>query len=235
VNAAPALPLPMRDSPSLMPRQGRLSDAELLARVVRAELDPGAAHRAQGELYARHVRYLYGVVLRQSQQLLRAAGMSAEDLVQETFQRAFERAHTFDPGGDFSDERLGRRTRAWLGRIAERLLADALARSREVPATPYLERLTCESIDEPVPASPQLALVIAGLRQLSEREQDVLRVTALYHRVGEPHQRLPNAVSEQLAARWDTTSENVRAIRSRALKKLRAILTAQGPNLGEAT
>jgi DNA-directed RNA polymerase sigma subunit (sigma70/sigma32) len=46
----------------------------------------------------------------------------------------------------------------------------------------------------------------------------------LYFRAGEEHQRLPNEVSAELARRWDTTSENVRAIRSRALKKLRSYL-----------
>jgi hypothetical protein len=47
---------------------------------------------------------------------------------------------------------------------------------------------------------------------------------ALYFRPGEEHQRLPNEVSAELAKRWETTSENVRAIRSRATKKLKEYL-----------
>jgi len=53
----------------------------------------------------------------------------------------------------------------------------------------------------------------------------VLRVTALYHKA-EGHNRLPNDVSAELAARWNTTNENLRAIRSRAMKKLRKAMEA---------
>ena len=67
----------------------------------------------------------------------------------------------------------------------------------------------------------------AALDELDERERDVLRVSALYHRPGEMHQRLPNEVSQELARRWQTTNENVRAIRSRATKKVRQFLEAR--------
>jgi RNA polymerase sigma factor (sigma-70 family) len=205
-------------------------DDELLAEVARRKLEPDAAHRAQAEFYARHVRYLYGVLQRHPDRLLQLAGASAEDIVQETFHRAFERAHTFsidDAEDPLDEERLRRRARAWLGRIAQNLLADHLRRFREVSASPYLERLSCEEIERPAPPSPELELVIAGLGELSDREQDVLRVTALYQRSGD-HQRLPNSVSAELASRWGTTSENIRAIRSRAMKKLRSFITARG-------
>ena len=205
-------------------------DAELLARVASA--DAGVAHRAQAELYARHVRYLYGAVQRHRHNLLRVAGVSAEDLVQETFHRAFERAHTFQRGDVSDDDHLRRRTRAWLGRIAQNLLADYIQRVREVSASPYLERLSCDGIDDAPSSSPELQLVCDGLGALSERERDVLRVTALYLRAGE-HQRLPNAVSAELAQRWGTNSENIRAIRSRALKKLKAFIEEHGENLRE--
>jgi RNA polymerase sigma factor (sigma-70 family) len=202
-------------------------DDELLARIAQSESDPTAAGAAQAEFYARHVRYLYGMLRRQQDKLLHLAGASAEDVVQETFHRAFERAHTFTSEGIDDPEQLRRRARAWLGRIAQNLLADHLRKFREVSASPYLERLSCEEIERPTPPSPELELVIDGLGQLSDREQDVLRVTALYQRAGD-HQRLPNAVSAELAARWDTTSENIRAIRSRAMKKLKSFITARG-------
>lgn len=195
------------------------SDAELLSCIALRE-DAGAARHAQATFYARHARYFYAVVRRQHPQLLALASMSAEDLMQETFHRAFERAHTFRPDDTADVDRARRRTRAWLGRIAHNLLADAVRHLREVSASPYLERLSCDGIDAESPPSPQLEAVRAGLDRLSERERDVLRVTALYQRVGGSHGRLPNAVSAELAARWGTTNENIRAIRSRALKKL---------------
>ncbi len=199
-------------------------DAELLARVARRDVEPAAARAAQAALYERHVRYLYGVLLRQRRKLLDLAAVSAEDLVQDTFHRAFERAHTFKADDLADADQARRRTRAWLGRIAHHLLCDALDRRREVSASNWLDRVSCDAIDEPAAESPELARVRAALSALPEREQDVLRVTALYHRAGGDAQRLPNAVSQELAERWDTNSDNIRAIRSRAMKKLRSLL-----------
>jgi RNA polymerase sigma factor (sigma-70 family) len=200
------------------------SDAELLARIADASTDPNVRSHAQAAFYSAHVRYLYGALQRDAYKLLRVAGVGPEDLVQETFHRAFERARTFDAGDTSDADQLRRRTRAWLGRIALNLLADYLRKTREVSATPYLERLSCDDIDREATPSRDLSSICEALDRLSEREQDVLRVTALYQRAGE-HQRLPNAVSAELAARWGTTNENIRAIRSRALKKLKELVT----------
>lgn len=202
------------------------SDRDLLAAVASSSLGHADKNRAQAMFYARHVRYLYGVLQRQQTKLLSLAGVSAEDLVQETFHRAFERAHTFKADDLDDPEQLRRRTRAWLGRVAQNLVADHFERFREVSASPYLDRVSCDAIDETPRASRELDLVSEGLDTLSEREQDVLRVTALYHRAGD-HQRLPNAVSAELAQRWGTTNENIRAIRSRALKKLTEFVTGR--------
>lgn len=213
------------------------SDADLLSRIAQGGSDPRAARAAQAALYERHVRYLYGVLLRRKRDLLPLAGMTAEDLVQETFHRAFEKAHTFRAEEGLDEERDRQRTRAWLGRIAINLLTDHLSRLREVSASPYIDRVTCDAIDEEPPSSrsPKVALVCEGLDQLSERERDVLRVTALHYRAGDEHQRLPNDVSADLAARWSTTNENIRAIRVRAMKKLRAFLSARGLHREEAS
>lgn len=202
------------------------SDAELLERIARHDVDARAARAAQAELYERHVRYLYGVLLRQRRKLLALAGISAEDLVQDTFHRAFERAHTFKADDLADAEQARRRTRAWLGRIAHHLLCDALDGHREISASNWLDRVSCDAIDESATESPALARVHAALAELPEREQDVLRVTALYHRAGSDAQRLPNAVSQELAQRWNTNSDNIRAIRSRAMKKLKSLLEA---------
>jgi RNA polymerase sigma factor (sigma-70 family) len=208
-------------------------DAELLALIADRKSDPNARSRAQAAFYSRHVRYLYGVLQRDAYKLLRVAGVGPEDLVQETFHRAFERARTFNAGDVTDTEQLRRRTRAWLGRIAVNLLADYLRNVREVSATPYLERLSCEEIEREAPPSHELSSICEALDRLSEREQDVLRVTALYQRAGD-HQRLPNAVSAELATRWGTTNENIRAIRSRALKKLKELVTVRRSELEDA-
>lgn len=214
----------MLSSSARVTAPGPLSDAELLARVSRRASDTTLARRAEAEFYDRHARYLYGVLLQRVRRPLALSGREVEDLVQETFFRAFERAATYTPGDAFDEASERRRSRAWLGRIAERLLADWLSGAREVSASPYLDTL---AEPEPGPSSsrsPRLRLLREALEALSERERDVLRASALYFRSGEEHQRLPNDASAELARRWETTSDNIRAIRSRATKKLKQYL-----------
>jgi RNA polymerase sigma factor (sigma-70 family) len=204
-----------------------VSDAELLERVSERSLDPQVARGAEAEFYERHARYLYGVLLQRVRRPLALSGREVEDLVQETFFRAFARAATYNVGDAWDPESERRRTRAWLGRIAQHLLADWLADAREISASPYLDTLAEPEAGPPSSRSPKLRLLREALDTLTERERDVLRVAALYFRPGEEHQRLPNEVSAELARRWDTTNENLRAIRSRAAKKLKQYLEAR--------
>lgn len=213
----------------------QLGDGELLDRVARRSEDPRRARDAESIFYRRHVRYLYGVLLRHKRNLLAIAGLSAEDLVHETFHRAFDRARTFSIDPALDDERQRQRVSAWLGRIAQNLLVDHLEKHREVSASPWLEEVgvTTAGLDEELPPSqsPMARLIAEGLDQLTERERDVLRVSALYYRAGD-HQRLPNDVSAELAGRWETTNENIRAIRVRAMKKLKAYVEERRVTIG---
>ena len=202
----------------------RVSDAELLERVSQRAHSASVARAAEAEFYERHARYLYCVLLQRVRRPLALSGREVEDLVQETFFRAFARASTFTAGHAWDEDSERRRSRAWLGRIAQRLLADWLADAREISASPYLDTLAEQEPPPPSSRSPKLRLMGEALATLSERERDVLRVAALYFRPGEEHQRLPNDASAELARRWQTSSENLRAIRSRATKKLKDYL-----------
>lgn len=215
------------------PAIDHVSDAELLERVSKRTENASAARAAETEFYDRHARYLYGVLMQRVRRPLALSGREVEDLVQETFFRAFARASTYS-GGDARDAASqGRRSRAWLGRIAERLLADWLQDTREVSASPYLDTLAEPEPPPPSSRSPKLRLLREALDTLNERERDVLRVAALYFRPGEEHQRLPNEVSAELARRWQTTNESIRAIRSRATKKLKDYLAGRSSALTE--
>lgn len=208
----------------LDPSSPRVSDAQLLERVSERASDAAGARSAEAEFYERHASYLYAVLTQRVRRLLALSGREVEDLVQETFFRAFARAHSYTAGDALDEDSERRRSRAWLGRIAERLLADWLAGAREVSASPYLDTLAEPDAPPPSSRSPRLRLMREALDTLSERERDVLRVSALYFRPGAEHQRLPNDASAELARRWGTTGENIRAIRSRALKKLKEYL-----------
>lgn len=193
-------------------------------RVSQRADDATRARAAEAEFYERHAHYLYCVLVRRVRRPLALSGREVEDLVQETFFRAYARAATYQAVDGHDEDAERRRSRAWLGRIAQHLLADWLADVREVSASPYLDTLAEPEAGPSSSRSPKLRLLREALDALSERERDVLRVAALYFRPGEEHQRLPNDVSAELARRWGTTSENVRAIRSRATKKLKEYL-----------
>ena len=196
------------------------TDARLVGQIAaRGHL----ARAEQAEFYVRHAAYLYAVLKSQCAGALARSQQEVEDLVQDTFRRACERAATFRSDGVTGSDHERQRSRAWLGRIAKRLLADALARRLQVSDEPLELAAPCATDDEP---SPLLALVEQGIALLPEREQDVLRVFGLYYRIGEQNQRLPNAVSAELAERWGTTPEHIRVVRSRALQKLRAHVLA---------
>lgn len=200
-----------------------LDDTTLLARIAADQ----AGARTEIELfYARHVRYLFAVLHKQCSRL----GFDAEqveDLVQDTFQRAFEYAHSFRASEHEDPEQSRRWTRAWLGKIARNLVLDALRAPRETLLGPELEQIFVDPYAPPSsrPHNPRLRALHSALEQLSDREQDVLRVSALYYRATE-HQRLPNEVLQELARRWETSGENIRAIRSRALKKVQNMTEA---------
>lgn len=200
-----------------------LDDETLLARIA---ADRAGASTEIELFYSRHVRYLFAVLHKQCSRL----GFDAEqieDLVQDTFQRAFDYAHTFRASEHIAPEQARRWTRAWLGKIARNLLLDALRAPRETLLGPELEQLFVDPFAPPSsrPHNPRLRALQSALEQLSDREQDVLRVSALYYRATE-HQRLPNEVLQELAQRWETSGENIRAIRSRALKKVQNMTLA---------
>ena len=76
----------------------------------------------------------------------------------------------------------------------------------------------------------QTERVREALMALSERERLVLRVTLQWYRPGEEHQRLPNDVAADLARTLQTTPENLRQIRRRAMRKVAARLTEARQN-----
>jgi RNA polymerase sigma factor (sigma-70 family) len=202
------------------------SDGDLLVYMTMAEEDPPTARAAWEEFYRRHAEYLYAVCVRAYGPLLGGqAGVC--DLVADTFRRAYEKADKFDAQGISDPERLRRRTRAWLGRIAQRL-AQTVLRGRHRMPTAFLEPEQWRQVAGPPrsegASSDEVRRVQEALLSLSEREQLVLRVTLQWYDPGRVHQRLPNEVAADVARTLRTTPENLRQIRRRALKKVEELL-----------
>ena len=135
-----AMPLHV-SSPAFVPTPlvDRASDAELLERVSQRATNSSAARAAETEFYDRHARYLYCVLVQRVRRPLALSGREVEDLVQETFFRAFERAGTYH-GGDAWDQTASAPFARLARRIAERLLADWLTDTREFLRRPTSTR-----------------------------------------------------------------------------------------------
>lgn len=106
-----------------------MADISLLTRIARHDAS------ALGELYDRHNRLLFSLILR----ILRDRGES-EDILQEVFVRVWDRADSYSPA-------LGTPS-AWLVRIARNRAIDRL-RARQVRAN------VAESFEDP-PVAPDL-------------------------------------------------------------------------------
>jgi DNA-directed RNA polymerase sigma subunit (sigma70/sigma32) len=89
-----------------------------------------------------------------------------------------------------------------------------------------------QEIPDPVKLRPRddvlIKAVQRALDQLSEKEQVVIRLSFQWYRPGLDHQRMPNDVVKDLAGSLQTTPENLRQIRRRALRKIRAFLEQEG-------
>jgi RNA polymerase sigma factor (sigma-70 family) len=205
---------------------GNESDSDLMAYMAMAEDDPSSAREAWAEFYGRHVRYLYAVCSSAYGQIL-GGDTGVADIVSDTFRSAFRNAHLFDPGGIEEPDRIRRRTRAWLGRIAQRLVMDRLRSAQRLPVV-HLDLERWQSVAEPERSAPRddalIRAVQRAIGQLSDKEQTVIRVTYQWYQAGQAHQRLPSAVVSDLAETLQTTPENLRQIRRRALRKIREFL-----------
>jgi DNA-directed RNA polymerase specialized sigma24 family protein len=200
--------------------------------------DLAASKAAWEEFYSRHASYLYAVSLRAYGALLGGeAGVC--DLVADTFRRAYEHADTFDDGGVTDPERQRLRTRAWLGRITQRLVQSTLRGQSRTPMR-FLDQDEWQNVAQPQPRAAEdmthTEQVRKALMALSERERLVLQVTLQWYRLGEGHQRLPNDVAGDLARTLQTTPENLRQIRRRAMRKVGAYLreVRQNASRGDA-
>ncbi|MEO0461226.1 MAG: sigma-70 family RNA polymerase sigma factor [Myxococcota bacterium] len=205
------------------------TDAGLLLFVALREEDGDLARESGAEFYRRHYENLYRHCARAYMDLFGEGWVV--DLVQDTFEKAYIRAETFTDGELNTPEDIHLRARSWLHAIARNCVVTRQRRTQG-----YFEDIDDESVhstDKEVSArevetvpSPRALKLEAALESLSERERDVLRVTFHHHRAGEKHQRLPNDVARDLAATWDTTPENLRQIRRRALNKVKAYVDA---------
>jgi RNA polymerase sigma factor (sigma-70 family) len=196
------------------------SDEDLLVWMSWRVDQTQTAKAACTELYARHVEYLFRRLAKHREAI---GEHEIEDIVIESFKKAYEKARTYQPVGGSNRDIARRNVRAWLGTIAHNLVMDQLRRpDRALRLVGEWEPLE-ESI-RPLgdgEFTPEHRLLHEALATLSENERRVLEVTTQFMAPGEKHQRLPSGIAEDLAKSLHTTVDNIRQLRKRALDKLR--------------
>ena len=204
-----------------------IMDAELLKNIAFAHGDHAdpVARKAFGEFYQRHAIWLYGRLRRTNAYGLLHSMDAIQDVVQETFYRAYKGANTFDPTLVTDPSRLEALVRGWLGGIANRVIADMLKRSepdvvkfvRPEPRQTAWRYATGES----VPDSVVVKALQEELQKLSPLQRDILATAEFYYQADRDYQRLPNGVAKKLAEKHNTSSDNIRQVRRRTMDVLR--------------
>lgn len=195
-------------------------DEDLLGYIA---VDPACAtaREAGAELYERHCPPLFKLLKRCWVGRM-ADDDTIADLVHDTFTAAYASAGNYVGKGRAA-------CLSWLAGIAKNLFKQGLER----PVSVKLELVAPEESPEPevevtvpddVTESRAIAITAEALDTLEERERDILLVTMEFNQPGKANQRLPNAVSAGLAARWGTTNDNIRMVRKRAMAKVKAYL-----------
>jgi RNA polymerase sigma factor (sigma-70 family) len=199
-------------------------DEDLLGFMAMRALDPVASREAGAEFYDRHKGFLFRLLKSRKIGKLIGGDQAVSDVVQQTFFMAYERASTYRTCGSTDRERQRRACRNWLVGIARNIIRDAFSRRISIVADEAFDDCVDVAVDVTVPPEKEsevVRLIEEELDAMSDREQTVLRTTMEYFKPGEAHQRLPNAVAAALAVQLGTTTQNVRAIRSRACRKIR--------------
>ena len=200
------------------------TDEDLLFYMALKQDDQENASLAWGEFFERHWKYLLGICMNRYGTAMGDLGV--EDLVKDTFIRAYRKAATFKPAASGDADARRRRVRAWLGRIANRLF---LAGWRKECQVVLIDQLLDDGVELPAKESsvseddasdPNLELVQRALTTLAEREREVLVASYAWYDKSQGWHRMPDSELAALAAKYQTTPVNIRKIRSRAKEKV---------------
>ena len=226
MNAAPTLTI--FAPPDLLASLEAKDSLSLLAVMARAAEDQDRADAAWKIFYVRYGGWLWWKC---RQAALALGGETwVDDIFLETMEAVYLKAGKFRVAPDSTAEDTEALLKGWLGTITNNKLQRRLEGRRDevtvseeqwMRLNPVREKQADVEAETGGP-SPEQKAFSEAFASLSEREQTVLRVTFQYHRFGSEFQRLSNEVTKDLASQLGTTPENLRAIRKRALDKLRA-------------
>jgi RNA polymerase sigma factor (sigma-70 family) len=160
------------------------------------------------EIYRTHAQHLRRVITR------RAGTAQVDDVLQETFARAYRSRHRLD---------LGRPIKPWLTAIAVRASLDACTHQHE-PMSPVPQPTASPAADEEVFARQRGAVIAAAFGVISDRHRRLLASVAY-----------EEATPRALAAQEGIAPEAMRAVLSRARQSFRLAYQRFAEQAGLAT
>ena len=160
------------------------------------------------------------------------------DFVIQTFTIVFQNPEKFERKTNEDSEIQEKRFIKWMTVIANNLYNSWIREQANLSTmsdefwTLTAEHTSQSDFDLEEPSSEKARLVREAMDVLSERDREILRIF-LSHcpDITNRQSKLPRNVIAELCDHFNTTPENIRAIRSRAIKKVKAHLEEKGISL----
>lgn len=203
------------------------TDEDLLIYISMKDDDPDIAKLAFEEFYHRHAQYLYNVLVKQYPNLEESDEIN--DLLQETFLRVYEKAGTYKSIGTKNLNESEANIRAWIGRIAINIHNDNYRKNKNNKEE-YLENTELENIPNRPESinikTEQMRIIEKALDTFSERDKAIILASYQYYDFEEGNFKIPREELKALCDKFQTTHDNIRQIRKRALQKIKEYANA---------
>ena len=207
---------------------GSADDLDLLLRMTCKDENREDAEAALAEFFRRYQTTLLGFAKSGG---FRVLGWNPEDFVLRTFEKAFEKAGSFNAPSGLSPDKLRLKIQAWLFQIAKNeFLMEFRRPERKQEAPTEKEREEAEaqiSLAEKAPERFDLqalqskkAAVRTFLEALPEADREMLVISMNFYDIKTGKAHIPDDILEGLADSMGTTPESIKTKRARLLRKL---------------
>jgi RNA polymerase sigma factor (sigma-70 family) len=209
------------------------TDSELLVIIGRKVCEPAVIREAWAELFRRHAEYLFRICRRVASPFRHLQVQLAEETVSEVFRHVYDHAaERFVPKDVANADEERRHVRAWLGRVAQRVMETALrnraSRKESNPEGALFENLPETRLRNQ--HTPNTSTVVRQIleRVLDDNEREIVTVRMQWYDPARPGRHLPPVVLNDLATRLNRTKESIRKTYERAIKKVEEALIQAG-------
>jgi len=199
-------------------------DEILLLYMAEKEGNPKSARLAYAEFFERYKEFV--ARLCQSILINIVDGNDANDLCMEVFYRIYERAETFNSGTLSDQLEIRRNIELWINRIARNMFIDMkrvekINFAKHEEYKPIYNELKKEEPSEWAPLSLQAMNAFEEeYEKLSPRDREIMIFSGLYYDLEKGESDMPSEIIERIALEFGTTSENIRQIRSRFMRRV---------------